>query len=277
MIFKDKTVVITGGSEGIGAATARLFAEAGANLMLVARNKKGLESIAAELRDKTRVEIFPMDVTDRDACADLFKKTDFEFGRVDILVNNAGFHARGEVRKVPAEDLGRIIDVNLKAPVMLTRIALPYLEEAGGGVIINVASLHGRLASAGATTYSASKFGLRIFSLALRQELEGSGIKVAVVSPGPVDTGFIMENLDDIDDIVFSQPMSSAEEVGQAILDLCGNNVPEQAMPTSSGILTTMAYLMPWLRKWLKPMFERKGASVKARLIAERAKNSEDQ
>ena len=270
MIFKDKTVIITGGSEGVGAATARLFAEAGANLMLVARSKKNLEAVATELRDKTRVELFAMDVTDADACVDLFKKADFEFGRIDILVNNAGYHARGDVRDVSAEELGRIIDVNLKAPVILTRLALPYLEDAGGGAIINVASLHGRLASAGASTYSSSKFGLRIFTLALRQELEGSGIKAAVVSPGPVDTGFIMENLDDVDDIVFSQPMSSAEQVGQAILDLCGNNIAEQAMPTSSGILATLAYLMPWLGKRLRPMLQKKGARVKARLVAER-------
>ena len=276
MIFKDKTVIITGGSEGVGAATARLFAEAGANLMLVARSKKNLESIATELRDKTRVELFAMDVTDEDACVDLFKKADFEFGRIDVLVNNAGYHARGDVRDVPAEDLGRTIDVNLKAPIILTRLALPYLEESGGGAIINVASLHGRLASVGATTYSASKFGLRIFTLALRQELEGSGIKAAVVSPGPVDTGFIMDNLDDVDDIVFSQPISSAEEVGQAILDLCGNNIAEQAMPRSSGILATLAYLVPWLAKQLRPMLQKKGARVKARLIAERRQRDKE-
>ena len=98
MIFKDKTVIITGGSDGVGAAAARMFAEAGANLMLVARGKRKLEALAEELRDKSRVEIFPMDVTDADACVDLFKKAAFEFGRVDILVNNAGFHARGPVR-----------------------------------------------------------------------------------------------------------------------------------------------------------------------------------
>ena len=269
MIFKDKTVIITGASEGIGAATALLFAEAGANLMLVARSRKNLEAIAEELRDKTRVEIFPMDVTDADACVDVFKKAAFEFGHVDILVNNAGFHARGPVRDVAATDLGRIIDVNLKAPIMLTRIALPYLEEAGEGVIVNVASLHGKLASAGASTYSASKFGLRIFTLALNQELEGSAIKAAVVSPGPVDTGFIMQHLDEVDDIVFSQPMSTAEEVAQAILDLCGNQVREQDMPVSSGILATAAYLMPWIARFIRPTLERKGARVKARLKAE--------
>ena len=80
MIFKDKTVIITGGSEGVGAATARLFAAAGANLMLVARGKKKLEAIAEELRDKTRVEIFAMDVSDAEACVNLFKKAEFEYG-----------------------------------------------------------------------------------------------------------------------------------------------------------------------------------------------------
>jgi hypothetical protein len=125
------------------------------------------------------------------------------------------------------------------------------------------------LASAGATTYSASKFGLRIFTLALREELQGTGIKAAVVSPGPIDTGFIMENLDNVDDIVFSQPMSTADEVGQAILDLCGNNEREQAMPRSSSILTSVAYVMPWVAKLLKPMLEKKGAKTKAKIKAE--------
>ena len=270
MIFKDKTVIITGGSEGVGAAAARMFAKAGANLMLVARNKKNLEATAETLRDMTRVEIFPMDVSDDEACADLFKKAQFEFGRVDVLVNNAGYHARGLVKDVPAADLGRIIDVNLKAPIVLSRLAVPFMQEAGGGAIINVASLHGRLASVGATTYSASKFGLRIFSLAMHEETRDSGIKIAVVSPGPIDTGFIMENIDDVDDIVFSQPMSTADDVAQAILDLCGNTVREQAMPVSSGILTTLAYLAPWLGRFLRPMLEKKGARVKARLKAER-------
>ena len=156
------------------------------------------------------------------------------------------------------------------APVVLSRLAIPYMQEAGGGAIINVASLHGRLASVGATTYSASKFGLRIFSLAMHEEMKDSGIKVAVVSPGPVDTGFIMNNLDDSADIVFSQPISSADDVAQTILDLCGNNVREQAMPVSSGILTTVAYIAPWVSKLLRPMLEKKGARVKARLKAER-------
>lgn len=270
MIFKDKTVIITGGSEGVGAATARLFADAGANLMLVARNKKNLETIAEELRDRARVEIFAMDVSDADACGDLFKKTNFEFGRIDILVNNAGFHERGLVESVDPDSLGRMIDVNLKAPIILTRMVLPHIREAGGGAIINVGSLAGRTPVPGSATYAASKAGLRSFTYALADELADSKIKLAVVSPGPIDTGFIMENIDRVSDLTFSQPISTAEQVAQAILDLCGNNQREQSMPAISGFLTTVMYLMPWLGRWLRPVFERRGANVKAKLKRQR-------
>jgi len=268
MIFNDKTVIVTGGSEGVGAAAARLFADAGANLMLVARNRKNLEAIAAELRDRTRVEIFPMDVSDADSCVDLFKKTLFEFGRIDVLVNNAGYHARGYVESVTADELARTIDVNLRAPIMLMRLALPHIRDAGGGAIINVASLAGRTPVPGSAAYSASKFGLRAFTFSLAEEIRDAGIKLAVVSPGPISTQFILADIDKTSDLTVSQPMSTAEEVAQAILDLCGNKQRELVMPAMSGILTTVTYLMPWLGRTLRPMLERKGARVKKELKA---------
>ena len=276
MIFNGKTVIITGGSEGVGAATARMFAEAGANLMLVARNKKNLDTIAEELRSKTRVEVFAMDVSDAAACDDLFKKTAFEFGRIDVLVNNAGYHSRGNVKDVDADDLGKMIDVNLKAPIILIRLALPYLEESGGGAIINVGSLAGRAPIPGSAAYAASKAGLRSFTRALGMELADSNIKFAVVSPGPIDTGFIMADIDATSDLTFSQPISTAEEVAQAILDLCGNNVRELSMPKLSGFLTTIMYLLPGLSSWVRPMLERKGARVKTKLKAERRRRESD-
>lgn len=268
MIFRDKTVIITGGSEGIGAATARLFAEAGANLVLVARNKKNLESLADELRDKTKVAIFPMDVTDPDACVDVFKKAAYEFGGVHILVNNAGYHARGNVADVDAADLARIVDVNLRAPIMLTRIALKYLAEEDEAAIINVGSLGGRTPVAGSTTYSATKAGLRFFTLALAEELRDSPIKVGLVSPGPVDTGFILADIDRTADITLSQPMSTAEEVAQAILDLCGNRQREIAMPWITGFLTNLIYLFPWIGRQMRPALERKGRRFKEQFKA---------
>ena len=276
MIFNNKTVIVTGGSEGVGAAAARMFAEAGANLVLVARNKKNLDTIAEELREKTRVEVFAMDVSDADACVDVFKKAAFEFGRVDVLVNNAGYHKRGSVQSVEPADLAKMIDVNLKAPIMLSRLAIPYMQEAGGGAIINVGSLAGRTPVPGSACYAASKAGLRSFTYSLAAELDDDSIKLAVVSPGPIDTGFIMADIDATSDITFSQPISTADEVAEAILDLCSNSVREQSMPKISGVLTMIMYLFPGLRKFVQPALERKGAKVKARLKRERMRPGSD-
>ena len=272
MIFNNKTVIVTGASEGVGAATARKFAEAGANLVLVARGKKKLEAIAEELRDKTRVEIFAMDVADPEACVNVFKKADFEYGRIDVLVNNAGFHERGNVESVAPDDLGRMIDVNLRAPIMLTRIALPYIRDAGGGAIINVGSLAGRTPVPGSAAYSASKSGLRAFTFAIAEEMPKAKIKFAVVSPGPIDTGFIMSDIDNVSDLTFSQPISTAEEVAQAILDLCGNSQREQSMPAISGVLTSLTYLFPWLGRKSRPWLEKRGQRTKSALKAEARK-----
>ncbi len=270
MIFKDRSVVITGGSEGVGAETARLFAEAGANLMLAARGKKKLEAIAEELRDKTRVEICPMDVSDTEACVNLFKKVEFEYGRVDVLVNNAGFHARGPLEDIDADDLARMVDVNLRAPIVLSRLALPYLQKSDAAAIINVGSLAGRTPVPGSATYGATKAGLRSFTYAIFEELRETNIKVAVVSPGPIDTGFIMSDIDAVSDLTFSQPISTAREVAQTVLDLCGNRLREQSMPPSSGLLTMLTYIAPSLARYARPMLERKGQRVKARLKVEK-------
>lgn len=264
--FSGKTVVITGGSEGVGAATARKFAAAGSNLVLVARGKKKLDRIAEELRPVCRVMTVSMDVADTEACINLLKKAQFEFGAINILINNAGYHERGPVETVDAESLGKMIDTNLRAPIVLSRLAIPYLREAEGAAIINVASLAGRVPVSGAATYSASKFGLRAFTFALGEELKGSGIKMAAVSPGPIDTGFIMSNIDVVADITFSQPMSTAAQVADAIMQLAVNDKRERSMPPVSGLLTTTSYLMPWLGELLRPLLDRRGRRVKRKL-----------
>ena len=267
--FKDKTVIVTGGSQGVGAATARRFADAGANVVIVARSKKNLEIMAQELRPKARVETVTMDVSDVDACTNLFKKAEFEFGNVHVLINNAGIHERGPAESVSIDDLGLMIDVNLRAPIILSRLALPYLKQAGGGAIINVASLAGRTAVPGAATYSATKFGLRVFTMALAEELKGTPVKIAVVSPGPIDTGFIMSNIDNVTDLTFSQPICSADEVAEEIMKLCINNKRERSMPPVSGVLTTLTYLFPGFARALRPALESKGRRVKRKLKAQ--------
>lgn len=268
--FKDKTVIITGGSEGIGAATARKFAAAGANLVLVARGRKMLEKITEELRLETRVMAVPMDVADPVACTNLCKKAEFEFSNIHVLVNNAGFHRRGPVDQVSADDLGRMVDVNLKAPIQLCRTVLPYLRKVDGAAIINVASLAGRTPVPGAATYCATKSGLRAFTFALAEELKGTNIKLAVASPGPVDTSFIMDNIDDVTDITFSQPLSTADEVAAVIYDLATNKIRERSMPPISGFLTTLTYLFPPIGRLVRPLLEARGRKVKRQIKAKR-------
>jgi short-subunit dehydrogenase len=268
--FKEKTVIITGGSKGIGAATARRFAKAGANLVLVARGRKDLESMAEELRPLTRVETIGMDVSDTKACINLFKKAEFEFGGVHVIVNNAGTHARGLVENVAADDLGHMIDVNFRAPIILSRLAIPFIRQSGGGAIINVGSLAGRTPLPGSATYSATKAGLRAFTRALAEELAGSQIKVATISPGPVDTGFIMTNIDSVPDLTFSQPLSTADDVAEEVFKLCLNDKVERAMPAFSGFLTTITYLFSAIGRVSRPLLEKKGRRVKRNLKAQR-------
>lgn len=266
--FNDKTVIITGASEGVGAATARKLAELGANLVLVARGRKKLDKIADELSSKTSVLIIPMDVADEIACVNLFKKTEFEFTHIHMLVNNAGYHERGPVEKVSVDNLGRMVDVNLKAPIVLCRTAIPYLQKVKEAAIINVGSLAGRTPVPGSATYSATKFGLRAFTFALAEELRESHIKLATVSPGPINTGFIMENIDNVSDLTFSQPISTAEQVADAIIDLAGNDRRERTLPAISGVLTLMTNIFPALGRLTRPMLEAKGRKVKRQLKA---------
>ncbi|MBT8114097.1 MAG: SDR family oxidoreductase, partial [Arenicella sp.] len=229
--FLDKTVIITGASAGVGAACARAFASQGANLVLVARGQAALDEIDTELSTQTGVLTIAADMGKMEDCLSLMNQAEAKFGRVDVLVNNAGMHIRGDVENNKSEDLAAMVDVNLRAPIVLTTAAIPHIRKSGGGAIVMVGSLAGLAPLQGAATYSATKAGLRTFAYALADELRDSGIQVAVVSPGPVDTGFIMDEMDKVEDIVFSQPMSSADEVADSVLRLAAAEGTEITMP----------------------------------------------
>lgn len=263
--FKGKTVIITGASAGVGAATARTFANLGANLVLVARGQAALDAITDELAKITPVINIAMDINNPAANEALLEASVQKFGSVDVLVNNAGFHQRGDVERNQAADLARMVDVNLRAPIQLSALTLPYLNKAGGGAIVNVGSLAGRTPLQGAATYAATKAGLRAFTYSLSDELKDNNINVGVVSPGPIDTGFIMSEIDQVEDIVFSQPMSSAQQVADAIVSCARGEAVEISLPRASGWLTTLSYLFPTLRKMLRPTLYRKGRKAKDR------------
>ncbi len=275
MRFQDKVVVITGASTGIGAAAARMFSAEGAAVVVAARSPGPLDALAASISAAGgRVLAVPTDVADRGGCERLLIVAAEEFGGIDVLVNNAGTNKRGAIEKYSADELAAVVQVNLVAPIMLTRLVLPYLRTRGRGAVVNVASIAGRIPVGHEAVYSATKFGLRAFTFALVEELEGSNITVSAVSPGPVDTGFIMENLDEVPDLVFAQPMSTADDIARAILDCAADGTLERTIPQLTGYLATAGYLLPALRKLMFPLMERRGAEAKAEYRKRRAGGS---
>ncbi|MDI6450995.1 SDR family NAD(P)-dependent oxidoreductase [Anaerobaca lacustris] len=267
--FIDKRVIVTGASCGIGAAAAKQFAVEGACVVLVARRREALETVARQI-GPDRVLVVAADVTDTDAMGTMLERTQTQFGGVDVLVNNAGYHARGPLERRCPDELARMIDVNLKAPAVLCRMALPYLRRAGGGAIVNVASLAGRVPSGGTATYCATKFGLRAFSLSLAEELEGTGITVSVVSPGLVDTEFFADQVEDVTALAFSQRMSTAEQIAGQILACAADGRRERAVPPPMGAICTIGYVFPGLRRVVRPWLERRGRANKERYIDSR-------
>jgi len=265
--FGGKTVVVTGASSGIGESCARKFAAEGAQLVLAARGADALHRLRDELGSEVAHPV-PTDVSDRAACERLINEATSRFGTLDILVNNAGFNCRGPVEELAMDSMLQILDVNLRGPLMLTKLALPIMRAHDAGTIVNVASLAGRFPLDHEATYSATKFALRVFSFALAEELRETNVRVSVVSPGPVDTGFIMNVLDEVPDLVFSQPMSTADEIADLVLASAADGARERTKPAFSAKLATIGYLFPQLRRSLIPMLERKGRSAKKKYLA---------
>lgn len=261
--YQNRTVIITGASAGVGAACAEAFARSGANLVLVARGEQALNSFADTLRPTTRVLTVAMDVSNEADCDALVAASLAEFGSIHVLVNNAGLHHRGDFASQTPANMAQMVDVNLRAPIYLTGLALPHIVASGDGAVIMVGSLAGRTPMRGAATYAATKAGLRAFTHSLADEMADSNIRVGLVSPGPVDTAFIMDSIDEVEDIVYSQPMSTAGEVADAILAAADGQQTEICLPAASGKLTHLSYLFPGLRRKMRPVLEKKGAENK--------------
>jgi NAD(P)-dependent dehydrogenase (short-subunit alcohol dehydrogenase family) len=188
--FEGKTVLITGGSRGLGLVLARGFAAEGANVAVCARDPRELERARADLEARgARVFAFPCDVTDRAQVRELVDVVTRHFGRVDVLVNNAGVIQVGPLEVMTLEDFEQAMNVHFWGPLYATLAVLPQMRERRGGRVVNISSIGGRVSVPHLVPYSASKFALAGLSDGLRAELAKDGIVVTSVFPGLMRTG----------------------------------------------------------------------------------------
>jgi len=229
--IKTKTAWITGASSGIGAALAKTFSKAGANIILSGRNLLALENVASDI--KTDALIIPFEVTDYESLTSHVQTAWNWKGRVDILVNNAGISQRSLAVHTAPQVYTDLINIDLIAPIWLTQLQLGKMVAAGGGHIVAISSIAGRIGAPLRTAYCAAKHGLIGYMDALRAEVDAThNIKVTNILPGSVATnvsrnaltkdgsrrGVSDKNIDNGDD-----PMDCAA----AILEAVQNDVPE--------------------------------------------------
>ncbi|MFD1587063.1 SDR family oxidoreductase [Halorientalis brevis] len=193
--MRDKTVLITGSSSGIGRATAEAFLDEDWTVYATARDTEDIEALA-----DAGCETQELDVTDADDVEAAVDRVVEEESRIDCLVNNAGYGQFGPLEEVPVEDLHAQFDVNVYGPHRLARAALPHMREQGEGTIVNLSSVAGRVATPGMGAYCGSKFALEGMSDALRAEVDTHDVDVVLVEPGPVSTNFDDRASDELDD-----------------------------------------------------------------------------
>jgi NAD(P)-dependent dehydrogenase (short-subunit alcohol dehydrogenase family) len=183
--------LVTGASSGLGRATAIAFARVGADVALVARSQKELESAKEEVsKIGRRALALSVDLASEVETAGAVGRTVEALGRVDVLVNAAGTDSPGTVEELDVEGWDRTLAVNLRAPFLLSKAAFPRMREEGGGTIINVSSVAGKKGWANASAYCASKFGLTGFTEALADEGKEHGIRALVLYPGAMATNW---------------------------------------------------------------------------------------
>jgi 3-hydroxy acid dehydrogenase / malonic semialdehyde reductase len=215
---KPGTVFITGASSGFGAAVARRFAAEGARVVAAARRADRIRDLAAELG--SRVLPLTLDVSDRDAVAAAVAGLPPEFGAIDLLVNNAGLAlGLNPAQDADLDDWVQMIDTNCKGLVSVTRAILPGMVARGVGHVINLGSVAGTYPYPGGNVYGGTKAFVHQFSLNLRSDLHGTGVRVTSVEPGMADTEFSLTR--------FSGDQSKADAVYAGMQPLTPDDIAE--------------------------------------------------
>jgi NADP-dependent 3-hydroxy acid dehydrogenase YdfG len=187
--LSGQMVAVTGASSGIGEATARACARAGAAVALAARRVERIEELAAQItQEGGRAIAVQTDVGDEAQAQAFVQRAHDELGRLDVLVNNAGVMLLGPIQNAPTEEWRQMIHANVFGVLYCTHAALPLMRAHGTGHIVNVSSVAGRFARQGSGVYNLTKFGVGAFSESLRQECVGMNVRVTLIEPGAVAT-----------------------------------------------------------------------------------------
>ncbi len=238
MRISGSTVLLTGASGGIGNAIAKAVADRGGRLIVTGRRGDVLDELIAEYGGRAVV----VDLAERDDVERLAR----EAGEVDILIANAGLPASGTLESFTVNEIDRALDVNLRAPMMLAKQLAPAMVAKGRGHLLFVSSLYGKAASPGTGVYSATKYGLRGFAAALRQDMRATGVGVSVVFPGIIrEAGMFADTKVDLPRGVGT---SSPDEVANAVVDAIEKNRGEvDVAPLPMRVMTSAAGVAPEL------------------------------
>jgi NAD(P)-dependent dehydrogenase (short-subunit alcohol dehydrogenase family) len=214
----ERAALVTGGSSGIGLAIARALGEDGYGVTLSARKPDKLEAAAEQLRgDGIDVEAVPANMTQEEDIASLASRHRDRFGRLDVLVNNAGIGIGAPIAETETKKLDIQLDVNLRGVYLMTRECIPLLNEAGAehgkALIVNTASIAGKMGQGWLAAYSATKFGVVGLSQAMHRELAENGIQVTALCPGFVATAMT----DWVEGEVPKDKMIQPEDIAEAI------------------------------------------------------------
>ncbi|WP_445492067.1 SDR family NAD(P)-dependent oxidoreductase [Niallia sp. 03133] len=260
--LKNKNIVITGASSGIGEKIAHNVAELGARPILLARSADKLEQICTDINQKFNGDsiYFQLDVSDPAEIKAVFKKIYEEAGFIDILLNNAGFGVFDYLNEANYEDIEKMFQVNVLGLMVCTKEVLPSMLEQNSGHIINIASIAGKLATAKSSGYSATKHAVLGFTNSLRMELAKTNISVTAVNPGPIATNFFTI-ADKSGDYVknIKKHMLSSDDVAQKVTNLMIKPKRELNVPNWMNWGNKLYHLFPkTAEKVMSKMFDKK-------------------
>lgn len=187
MVIKDKVVIITGASGGIGLVTAQYLAGQGAKIVLASRETEKLRALEKEIANSLAV---PTDVTKPDEAKRLIDRTIEKFGRIDVLINGAAQAMAAPVEKINLDAYRKLLELNVVAPLNLMQLVIPHMRGAGGGTILNISSQASLKFIPYISGYASTKYALNSLSLTAREELAKDKVVVSLIRPGIVDTGF---------------------------------------------------------------------------------------